>query len=222
MCINDDAKLFVRRDSDNRLNATLADVSNTGKTPAMHMNYNGDHAYNNSGYLSLFEYDPTKKTVIYSNGMYRTVPAAYRAIHELHGSYIHFIFVPNTIQRLNIDESNVHIAPNTGRTPTLLNTDGCRPPAKKTMDGEVLEYASRYINEYLYLGKWAEGMMCITEMSGTSIILSLMSEGRSLNDIKEKCRKNWPCPNSHDNDNNNNDNNNNFPPGPGPKPGAVC
>ena len=199
MCIAPQSRLFFRVDYNGLINSILADVSKTKVTPAQHMNYYGDHNYNNTGYLSLFEYNSNDKDVIYTpSGMYASTTSAYKAAVNLLGQFIHFFFIPNTVQQINIDESTVTQIPKTGRESALLNTDRCMPPAKKGEDGEILEYANRYINEYLYLGAWAKGINVITERKSSSSILSLMAKATKLDSIVEHCGKLYPCPNEDD------------------------
>lgn len=199
MCIAPQSRLFFRVDRKELINSILADVSKTRVTPAQHMNYYGDNEYNDSGYLSLFEYDSNAKNLIYtSSGMYASTTSAYKAAINLLGDFIHFFFIPNAVQQINIDESTVTQIPKTGRDPALLNTDRCTPPAKKGEDGETLEYANRYINEYLYLGAWAKGINVITERKSNSSILNLISKATKLDSIIEHCGKLYPCPKEDD------------------------
>lgn len=199
MCIAPQSRMFFRVDNNALIENILADVSKTRVTPAQHMNYYGDHNYNNSGYLSLFEYDPNAKTLFYtSDGRYVSTTKAYQASVNLLGQFIHFFFIPNTVQQINLDESIVTQIPETGRVPTLLNTDQCMPPSKRGEDGEVLEYANRYINEYLYLGAWAQGINVITERRNSSYIMNLMANATKLDSIIEHCGKFHPCPNEDD------------------------
>lgn len=206
MCITRGSRLFVRSDDDPILQGILPDVSKTQVSPAAHMNYNGGSAYRNSGYLSLFEYIPGQRTMAYQRDTYVPAQAAAYAVCQMTTAYIHFIFIPAVVAQINISESNVHGIPDTGRTPTLLNTDQCSPPSRISEDGQVLERASRYINEYLYLGAWAQGTSVFTERRNSSAILQAMLRQESLESITKLCSERWPCPGPDDD----------FPPGPGP------
>ncbi|MCW8126730.1 hypothetical protein [Microbulbifer halophilus] len=210
MCSVNGSRLFVRGDSSPLIEEILPDVAKTNITPASHMNYGGGAYYSNSGYLSLFEYIPGDDTLIYRSDAYRKTTTAARALLEMNPGYIHFIFIPPTVNQINIDESNVRSIPNVGRTPTLLNTEACRPPARITEDGDVIEYATRYISEYLYLGSWAKGIKVITERYGMSGLLPMLTMGKDMDSIGNYCNEKYPCPPGGPDDS------------PGPGGSSVC
>ncbi len=195
MCIPPNVGLFVRRDNSATVEGKLPDLADTKVSPASHMNYNGGGSYNASGYLSLFEYNPDQVSVLYRRETYVPTSAAARAMLEYNGQYIHFFFLNMAALALvALNEENVHGLPAVGRTPTIFNTDACRPPARRTLDGEVLEYANRYINEFLLAGAWPLGTLVITEPANASRLLGMMANRNSLQDICKTAQQGWPCP----------------------------
>jgi hypothetical protein len=160
----------------------LRDIRETEKSPSQHMNFNGDVKYENSGYISIFLYNPDH---IMPAGQYqeKTVNRCAYAINQLIDKYVHFLFIPKNVQEKALDNDSVKMLPQTGYTPTLLNTKNCNVPAVKREDGTTLRYAERYIYEYLYLGKWADGMAMVTEVREHSDLLKMMEQRKSVEAI---------------------------------------
>jgi hypothetical protein len=190
MCITAGSNLYVRRDNSSTVINKLPELSKTKVSPAQHMNYGGAGEYNESGYLSLFHYDP--KQLCAPDGRNIHQAAAY-AMSALYAAYIHFFFIPAAVAIANLNEDNVRSLPSTGRTPSLLETSQCSPPARINEDGDVVAYANRYICEFLYTGQWAQGIKVITERADSSKILALMQRRVPLNDISDFVEKAWPC-----------------------------
>lgn len=190
MCIPTGARLFVRRDSNHLLKGVLPDLAKSKISPATHMNYGGTNSYVDTGYLSLFEYNPNQS---YAPDGQNLRQAAAFAMDQIAGTFIHFIFLPALIQVVQLNEENVRSRPETGRTPTLFDSSGCQPPARVAEDGRVLEYANRYICEFLLAGAWALGTTVITEKAASSALLSLMRKRTPLADITGFAGKVWPC-----------------------------
>jgi len=173
----DEYRLFVRRDAFNTINSTLPSIQ---VNPSEHMNYRGEMKWTNSGYLSLFEYLPNTPS---DN-------SASRAMNDsnISGAYIHFLFIPKSVQEVDLTQGSeegdgtVYITPKTGRTPTLFNTCECNPPSKWSLDGKILEYANRYIKEHLYTGSWAQGTIILT-VQDNSKLLTYMRQNMSVADM---------------------------------------
>lgn len=191
MCITPGSRLFVRRDSDGVMKGKLPDLAKTKVTPAMHMNFGGQNAYTESGFLSLFLYDPTQQ---YPYDGQHFEQSAYLGITTLTGGYIHYLFIPDTVQPIALTDDTVSKLPDTGRTPTLFDSRQCNPPARINLEtGAVLEYANRYICEYLYAGAWVQGMKVVTERADSSHLLNLMRRLTPTDDICTFADKFWPC-----------------------------
>lgn len=190
MCIVPGSRLFVRRDRERTIQNILPDVDKTKVSPAMHMNFNGACAWTDSGFLSLFEYVPTDATCLDGRNI---VQSAYAAIRNLFGDFVHFFFIPPTVQQVELNNETVYQMPGTGRTPTLLETTNCNCPSKITEDGEVIEWANRYICEFLYCGQWVEGLKVVTERANSSVLLELMGRRTALDDICRLTDRDWPC-----------------------------
>ena len=195
MCIAPGSRMFVRGDSvpflggEENHRVTLPLIK---ATPAGHMNYTGGLGYTNSGFLSLFEYVASARPVPSGSGRGVTHPVI-RALNALRPSYLHFLFVPPSVQVVYLDESNVRDRVSTGRKPTLFDTSACTPPAKLNENREVIEYADRYIPEFLYSGEWARGLRVITEQSRFSRIWDQMASRTPVDAISEYCDGMWPC-----------------------------
>lgn len=176
----DTYRLFLRADHDAIIKGNLPNINDTRITPADHMCYDGGCGFYNSGYLSLFEYIPAQArssdcTIV-------------RAMGTVNGSYIHAVFIPVTVNQIAIDETVVRYIPNIDGQPTLLNTDLCTPPSKRNEMGEIIEYASRFINEYLYCGGWAPGMETHSfAWSRFGNVARMMNEGKSPDEIRAYC-----------------------------------
>lgn len=191
MCIAPGSRLFVRRDSDMMLQGILPDLNKTKISPAMHMNFNGELSYTGSGFLSLFLYDPKQSYPLDGRNFKQS---AYLAMNNLPGEYIHCLFIPNTVHETSLTDKTVYSMPDTGRTPTLFNSEKCNPPARINMEtNEVLEYANRYICEYLYAGAWAQGIKVVTERARASLVMYLMERATSTEEICKQVDKLWPC-----------------------------
>jgi hypothetical protein len=186
MCITPGSRLFLRTDEHHLITGTLPAVKSS---PAAHMNYDGSMDYDNSGYLSLFEYIPAQ--VCFPDGK-NASQSAWSAINRLYSSFIHLIFMPATITQINLTEDNVRHLPTSGRTPCLFNTDACSPPSKISEDGRVIEYAQRYINEYLYSGNWLQGTKIIT-VKRDNTLFNLLKSKAPISLISETCDSVWPC-----------------------------
>lgn len=196
MCILSGSRIFVRVDSNAMIEKILNDINKSRVSPAQHMNYDGLNTYRDSGYLSLFEYRPDQST--WSYDYQKAFQSAAFALSSVLGEYIHFLFIPSSVQEIALSEKTVRQLPETGRTPTLYNTDKCSPPSKRGEDGEILEYANRDINEYLYTGAWAKGMMVITERKNNSYLKDLMSKYTKVDYLTELCQAKFPCPKDDD------------------------
>ena len=173
-------RLFLRADHDPIIKGTLPKINETRISPAQHMSYDGVPHYFNSGYLSLFEYVPAQAqsadcTIV-------------RAMGTVHGRYIHAMFIPATVRQIAIDETNVWWVPNINGQPALLNTDLCTPPSKRNEMDEIIAYASRFINEYLYCGPWAQGMQTHTfKCDRFGNVARMMNQGKSPDEILAHC-----------------------------------
>lgn len=191
MCIDQNARLFLRCDYDYKVTGVLPAIRTS---PAAHMNYDGGLGYDGSGFLSLFEYEPSQ--VCYPDGR-NARQSAWYAIRALLSPYVHLIFMPPGIQQINLTEDNVRHVPENTRQPRLFNTDCCHPPARVSEDGRVIEYANRYINEYLFAGSWPLGTQVIT-VSRDSDVLNLLKNHAPLKDLIHFVGRHWPCPNQGD------------------------
>ncbi|MGF7146765.1 hypothetical protein FHS96_000374 [Sphingomonas zeicaulis] len=176
----DTYRLFLRADFDPIVKGTLPNVNRTHTSPAQHMSYDGVPHYFESGYLSLFEYIPAQAQ--------RSDCTIVRAMGTVRAPYIHAMFIPATVRQIAIDETTVRLIPNIGGQPALLNTDLCTPPARIDEMGNVLAYASRFINEYLYCGPWAQGTQTHSFMwDRFGNVARMMNEGKSPDEILAYC-----------------------------------
>ncbi|MPY24372.1 hypothetical protein [Shewanella sp. YLB-07] len=168
-------QMFVRTDREHGINP-LPNSLNT--SPAGHMNYDGNHHYDKSGYLSLFKYDPSQKNV---HGVgNNVVSSAYKAIKEIDSQFTHFFFIKDEVQEVTLLDENVHSMPSTRGEPTLFNTDELNPPSLKNEDGETLQHAGRYIHEYLFSGELRHAGIVLTQKTADSDILMKMKHGWSV------------------------------------------
>ncbi|MCR6650236.1 MAG: hypothetical protein NVV73_01465 [Cellvibrionaceae bacterium] len=126
------------------------------------MNYDGERNWDSSGYLSLFRYDFKDLSVTENQ-----LPNAVLAINRIYSKFIHFLFLPIDIQESHLQDSDpeaphwVYKLPNIPG-PHFFRTDKLHPPSKVNPETkEVIEYASRYICEHLYLGPWDPDRMTV-------------------------------------------------------------
>ncbi|WP_157213030.1 hypothetical protein [Pseudomonas sp. M47T1] len=181
----------MRADHDPFIKGKLPDIKTP---PSGHMNYDGNLNYDQSGYLSLFEYK--RDQVTFPDGQ-NSRQSAWYAITQLYKTYVHLVFIPPDVPEVRLSEDNVKVIPDSGRAPCLYNTDNCSPPGKINEYGDVISHANRYINEFLYSGQWAQGMRVIT-VKQDSAIFGLLQERIPLNEFIKTIDAHWPCNNRDD------------------------